>query len=148
MKERTYTMKQWDAYLQMKIDVLTARNIVLSCTNPNIEEFNRKSVISIHRAGWSVETIADVMNLSTDEVTEILEGSIDPKKVAQTERDRLKAERDRLKAEKEDAQNKLKNVVINSHNAGLPVETISSITSLSIKEISKILKSIPLTINH
>jgi predicted transposase/invertase (TIGR01784 family) len=47
-----------------------------------------------------------------------------------------RAERERLKAEKEDAQKK---VVINCHIAGLPVETIATITGLTSEQIMDIL---------
>jgi len=51
---------------------------------------------------------------------------------------------DKLKAEKEEAQGKLKTsmekVVINSYKAGLPIETIVSVTGLTNSEIITILK--------
>ena len=48
-----------------------------------------------------------------------------------------KAERDQLKAELQSSQ---ENMVINSHQAGLPVETILSITGLTAEQIIEILK--------
>ena len=53
------------------------------------------------------------------------------------ERDRLKAKLEAAQAEKEAAQT---NVVINSHRAGLSVETISNITGLTPQQIIETLK--------
>ena len=58
-------------------------------------------------------------------------------KKGEKERARLKAEMEAEKAKKEAAQ---KNVVLNAHKAGVPVETIAGFTSLSIDEISSILE--------
>jgi len=53
------------------------------------------------------------------------------------------AERNKLKAEKEAAQAELittkENLVIKSHKAGLPADTISTITGLTIEDIKRIL---------
>ena len=60
------------------------------------------------------------------------------------ERAKLKAEKEAAQAEKEAAQAELKtsmeNVVINSYKAGLPIETIVSVTGLTNDEIITILK--------
>jgi hypothetical protein len=48
------------------------------------------------------------------------------------------AERNRLKAEK-DAERR--NMVVNSHNAGIPIEVISKITGLTVEEITDILEN-------
>jgi hypothetical protein len=55
----------------------------------------------------------------------------------EAERNQLKAERDQLKAEKEKDREK---VLIKSHQAGLPIETISAITGLTPEQIAEILK--------
>jgi len=55
----------------------------------------------------------------------------------EAERDQLEAERNQLKVEKEKEQ---ENFVINSRQAGLSVETISTITGLTAEQIIKILK--------
>ena len=60
------------------------------------------------------------------------------------ERARLQAEKEAAQAEKEAAQAKLKqhetDTVINSHKAGVPVETIASIMGLLPQQITEILK--------
>ena len=60
------------------------------------------------------------------------------------ERARLKAEKEAAQAEKEAAQAELKqkqtDTVINCYHAGVPVETISNITGLSVEEVKKILE--------
>ena len=58
------------------------------------------------------------------------------------ERDQLEAKYDQLKAEKEKDQ---ENMVINSRKAGLPVETILTITGLTSEQIIEILKRHGLT---
>jgi hypothetical protein len=50
------------------------------------------------------------------------------------------AERAQLKTKLDEAQSKLKDIVFNSYQAGLSVETIATITGLSIDEINIILK--------
>jgi predicted transposase/invertase (TIGR01784 family) len=51
-----------------------------------------------------------------------------------------KAERDHLKTELKTAQKLQENVIINSRRSGLPLETISSITGLTPKQVIEILK--------
>jgi predicted transposase/invertase (TIGR01784 family) len=56
----------------------------------------------------------------------------------EAERDRLKAEKEAALAEKETDR---ENVVINSSDAGRPIETIAKITGLTVEEVIKILKN-------
>ena len=128
---KNLTMNQWDAYMQFKIDVWTARSLLT--TEAAHKDFDRKNVIAIRKANWSIEAIADLMSLSIEEVLEILQG--------EEENIRLKAEVETAKAEMVATHEKLKNVVLNTHKAGVPVETIAELTSFSVEEIKAILEN-------
>ena len=72
-------------------------------------------------------------------------GRLEGRAEGEAERAQLQAEKDAVQAQLDAAQaEKLatqKNTVINCHSAGLPLETISSITGLSVEQITQILKN-------
>jgi predicted transposase/invertase (TIGR01784 family) len=87
---------------------------------------------------WKIDLLTSASMLSNAEAIGLEKGEAIGLEKGKAERDQLEAKCDQLKAEKEKNQ---ENMVINCRQAGLPVETISTITGLTPEQIIEILKN-------
>jgi predicted transposase/invertase (TIGR01784 family) len=137
VKRAAYTKKQLETYDKWKIDTLTARSMLCTAKSEGLAEgeAERKRLQAEKEAAQAEKEAAQAKFEAAQAEKEATAQALE---AAQAEKEAAQAEKEAAQAEKEAAQ---KNIIINSHRAGLSFETISAITGFTIAEITSILNS-------